>query len=56
MQRPSPEKAWQIPLALVEPMPPAPVRATPLDVHAASYFAPSVKIFSFSSTVIAKIF
>jgi len=51
MQRPSDENEWQIPgaTALPMPLPPTgPLRLTPLDVQAASYFALSARMFSFS--------
>ena len=48
MHRPSAEKLWQMPAATVVPSAPgfAP-RSEPLDVHATSYFALSVRISSF---------
>ena len=47
-QRPSAEKAWQMPGALALPMLPAlPCRSTPLEVQATSYLALSAKIVSF---------
>src|SRR5699024_8459880 len=50
---PSAEKRWQIPQAAEFPRPPrCPARSIPLEVHAASYFAASVRISSFSSAVI----
>ncbi len=46
---PSAEKLWQIPERSQFPMPvPSPFLAVPLEVQATSYFAASVRIFSFS--------
>ena len=49
-QRPSAEKVWQIPAATELPMPvPFPLRSTPLEVQATSYFAASESMASFSA-------
>ena len=49
MQRPSAAKLWQMPQAVEFPMPPGEgERSTPLEVQAASYFAASERIVSFS--------
>ena len=49
---PSPENVWQIPAASVFPMLPASAfLATPLEVHATSYFAASDNIASFCCNV-----
>ena len=49
MHRPSLAKLWQMPHAAAEPSCPfTPARFTPLEVHAASYFAASDKMRSFS--------
>jgi hypothetical protein len=50
MHRPSAEKEWQQPPAMVFPSCP-PRRSPPLEVQATSYFAASVRIWSFSSMV-----
>ena len=54
-QRPSAEKEWQHPAREDEVLPMNPffeVRVPPLDVQAASYFAASVRMVSFSKTSI----
>ena len=57
IQRPSAEKEWQHPATEEDVLPMYPcldVRFPPLEVQAASYFAASVRIDSFSSTSIMK--
>ena len=49
MHRPSAEKEWQQPAAMVEPSRPArPARSSPLEVQAASYLAASARMVSLS--------
>ena|SRR5699024_5393489 len=51
---PSAEKLWHIPDLLQFPIPvPSPRRSTPLEVHATSYLAASVRILSLSYNVIS---
>ena len=53
IQRPSAEKLWQIPAAILFPTPRPPFfLSVPLEVHATSYFAASDKIFNFSCKLI----